>query len=126
MAEALRQKRSPAWYESSRDEFLLASKEHIAEQLAGRAADESLAIEAAQTEEWRQSIAVLQRNLGERIPILRTLLSGPGSESIRHVILEFDFRRRGLRMDCVLLADGVLFVIEFKRTSLARAPIVIK
>lgn len=121
MAEALRQKRSPAWYESSRDEFLLVSKEHIAEQLAGRAADESLAIEAAQTEEWRQSIAVLQRNLGERIPILRTLLSGPGSESIRHVILEFDFRRRGLRMDCVLLADGVLFVIEFKRTSLARA-----
>ena len=39
-----------------------------------------------------------------------------GTSRERHVILEFDFRRRGLRMDCILLAEGVLFVIEFKRT----------
>ena len=99
MTIALRRTRSPAWYESSRRDFLLASKEQIADQLAGCAADESLTIESAQTEEWRQSIAVLQRNLDERIPIIRELLSGRGSETIRHVILEFDFRRRGLRLD---------------------------
>jgi hypothetical protein len=121
MSESLRRKSSPAWYESSRDEFLLATKERIADQLAGRAADESLTVEPAQTQEWRQSIAVLQRNLDERIPIIRELLSGGGSEEIRHVILEFDFRRRGLRLDCVLIADGVIFVVEFKRTRLVHA-----
>jgi len=121
MTQTPRRRRSPAWYEGSRDEFLLTSKERIAEQLAGRAADESLAIEEAQSEEWRQSVAVLQRNLDERIPIIRNLLTGPGSAAIQHVILEFDFRRRGLRMDCVLLADGVLFVVEFKRSGLNRA-----
>jgi len=36
-------------------------------------------------------------------------------------LLEFDFHRRGLRIDCLLLADGVLFVIEFKRTKFQRA-----
>ena len=61
------------------------------------------------------------KNLNERIPILRTALMAPGCEAIRHVILEFDFHRRGLRMDCLLLGDGILFVIEFKRTKLQRA-----
>ena len=112
---------SPAWYYGTRDEFLAERNDVIANQLAGRAADESLEIEAAQAEEWRQSVDVLQRSLDERIPILRKALLSPGCETVRHVILEFDFRRRGLRMDCLLLADGVLFVIEFKRTRIQRA-----
>jgi hypothetical protein len=116
-----RSRRSAAWYYGTREEFLATPIDEIANQLAGRAADESLEIEQAQAEEWRESVDVLQKSLDERIPILREALMTSGCESIRHVILEFDFHRRGLRMDCLLLADGVLFVIEFKRSRLQRA-----
>jgi len=108
----------PAWYHGTREEFLAASNTIIANQLAGRAAEESLEIETYQNEEWRRSIDLLQRTLDKRIPILREALLSDCGNSIRHVILEFDFRRRGLRMDCLLLGDGVLFVIEFKRSKI--------
>lgn len=108
---------APAWYFGTREEFLATSKDSIADQLAGRAASESLEIESYQDQEWRSSIDLLQKALDERVPILREALQSPQGQLIRHVILEFDFRRRGLRMDCVLLADGVLFVVEFKRTK---------
>ena len=114
-------KYSPAWYEGTRQQFLATPKDAISNQLAGRAADESLEIEPAQRDEWRRSVELLQKSLDERIPILREALMVPGCELVRHVILEFDFRRRGLRMDCVLLAEGVLFIIEFKRSQLERA-----
>ena len=109
---------SPAWYFGTREEFLASSRDSIADQLAGRAASESLEIESYQNQEWRSSIDLLQKALDERVPILRKALQSPQGKQIRHVILEFDFRRRGLRMDCILLADGVLFVVEFKRTKL--------
>ena len=114
-------KSSPAWYDGTRQQFLATPKDAISNQLAGRAADESLEIESAQRDEWRRSVELLQKSLDERIPILREALMVPGCELVRHVILEFDFRRRGLRMDCVLLAEGVLFIIEFKRSQLERA-----
>jgi hypothetical protein len=116
-----RSRRSAAWYYGTRDEFLATSRDAITNQLAGRAADESLEIESAQSEEWRRSVDILQKSLDERIPILREALMAQGCELIRHVILEFDFHRRGLRMDCLLLADGALFVIEFKRSQIQRA-----
>lgn len=121
MAVKQPRKVSAAWYFGTREDFLSTPRDTIANQLAGRAADESFEIEPAQTEEWRQSVDVLQRTLDERIPILREALNAPGCESVQHVILEFDFHRRGLRMDCLLLADGALFVIEFKRSKLQRA-----
>jgi hypothetical protein len=121
MAQAAVNKHLSAWYFGTRDEFLAASKDVIANQLAGRAIDEGLETEPAQGEEWRRSVEILQRSIDKQIPILRQALSLPACDSIRHVILEFDFRRRGLRMDCVLLADGVLFVVEFKRAKLDRA-----
>jgi hypothetical protein len=114
-------RRSAAWYYGTRDEFLATSRDAITNQLAGRAADESLEIESAQSEEWRRSVDILQRSLDERIPILREALMAPDCEFVRNVILEFDFHRRGLRMDCLLLADGGLFVIEFKRSQIQRA-----
>jgi hypothetical protein len=109
---------TPAWYFGTREEFLATSKDSIADRLAGRAASESLEIESYQNQEWRSSIDLLQKALDERIPILREALQSLQGKMIRHVILEFDFRRRGLRMDCILLAEGVLFVVEFKRTKL--------
>jgi hypothetical protein len=111
----------PAWYHGSREEFLLASNITIANQLAGRAAEESLEIESFQSDEWRRSIDLLQRTLDKRIPILREVLQSDSGHWIRHVILEFDFRRRGLRMDCLLLGDGVIFVVEFKRSKIQAA-----
>ncbi|MSQ48602.1 MAG: hypothetical protein EXR78_09525, partial [Deltaproteobacteria bacterium] len=110
-----------AWYHSSRAAFLATPREQIANQLAGRAAKESLEIEAHQSEEWERSVGLLQKSLDERIPILQRALASPGGEAIRDVVLEYDFRRRGLRMDCLLLGDGVLFLVEFKRSKLGRA-----
>lgn len=112
---------SPAWYSGTRDEFLGASNIDIADKLAGRAAAESLEIEAYQNEEWLKSIELLQQSLSQRIPILRAALQSDAGELVRHVVLEFDFRRRGLRMDCLLFGDGVLFVIEFKRSKIESA-----
>lgn len=111
----------PAWYHGSREEFLAESHITIANQLAGRAAAESLEIESFQSDEWRRSIDLLQRTLDKRIPILREVLQSEGGHWIRHVILEFDFRRRGLRMDCLLFGDGVIFVVEFKRSKIQAA-----
>ncbi len=110
-----------AWYHDTRRAFLAASTQSIANQLARRSVEESLDTEPSQAEEWLRSVGVLQQNLGDRIPILRSALSTPGCEAIRHVVLEFDFRRRGLRMDCVLIGAGILFVVEFKRSKLERA-----
>lgn len=113
--------KSPAWYSGSREDFLGTPIESITNQLAGRAADESLEIESYQSEEWKRSVDLLQKTLDKRIPILRDALTASGCEAIKHVILEYDFHRRGLRMDCLLLGNGILFVVEFKRSKIQRA-----
>jgi len=56
--------------------------------------------------EWERSIAELQDALRD-----------DGMRFITGVLAEYDFRRRGLRIDFVLIADGTLFVLEFKRNS---------
>lgn len=110
-----------AWYDAERKSFLRTHAREIADRLAGRATEESLSIESEQFEEWQQSVGLLQSSLGDRIVEVQEALASVECEEIRHVILEFDFRRRGLRMDCVLLGDGILFVIEFKRSVLTSA-----
>ncbi len=110
----------PAWYSATRFEFLETPVDQIANQLAGRAAYESLEIESSQAREWHLTIDLLQKNLDDRIAVLREALQEPAFDAVQNVILEFDFRRRGLRMDCLLLADGALFVVEFKRSVLSR------
>jgi hypothetical protein len=112
---------SPAWYVGARGQFLATAPERIRDQLAGRAAQENLEVESAQGEEWLRSLGQLQQHLDDRIAIVRRALSHADCAAITHVILEFDFRRRGLRMDCLLLAAGALFVVEFKRSTLTRA-----
>lgn len=109
---------SRAWYHSTRADFLSHSKEVIANQLVGRAIADHLEIHQEQAEEWQASVALLQSHLADRIPLLRAALSGTAGEQVHQVILEYDFRRRGLRLDCVLLCPGVVFVIEFKRSRI--------
>lgn len=109
------------WYSRSRKEFLQETGEHIAEILSRRASQEYLEIPPQQVEEWERSVGILQANLTERIPQLQAALNHPAGEEFHHVVLEFDFRRRGLRIDVILLGAGVLCVIEFKRSRLGEA-----
>jgi len=109
--------KSPAWFADTREAFLTLTDDTITGQLTMRAAEESLEVEAAQCEEWKKSINLLQSALGDRIPILREALNSEGGQKISHIILEYDFRRRGLRIDCILIGEGLLFVVEFKRNK---------
>jgi hypothetical protein len=111
-----------AWYVKDRETFLRDQVQTVVGALASGAAAEGLHIEQDQHEEWRSSVGVLQRELRHRtgeIELLRSTLAAPDLAEFRHVLLEFDFRRRGLRMDCVLLGDGIIAVVEFKRSKLA-------
>jgi hypothetical protein len=121
MTEPKAEAPTPAWYVGQREQFLATGPVQIRDQLAGRAADENLEVESAQSEEWLRSLGLLQKHLDDRIAIVQRALSHADCAAITHVILEFDFRRRGLRIDCLLLAAGVLFVVEFKRSTLTRA-----
>ena len=113
-----------AWYESDRDSFLRDDLKMVVGQLASAAALQRLHIEPEQHEEWSSSIGVLQSELADRVrevEVLRQTLSSPDLADFRDVILEYDFRRRGLRLDCVLLGSGIIAVIEFKRSTIAAA-----
>ncbi len=113
-----------AWYVKDRETFVRDSVQTVIGELATSAAAEGLHIEQDQHIEWRASVGVLQRELQNRaneIALLRSTLAAEDLNAFRHVLLEFDFRRRGLRMDCVLLGDGIITVIEFKRSRLVAA-----
>lgn len=113
-----------AWYWNHREGFLSEGVKSVVGQLASNAVAQGLHVEPEQDQEWRSSIGVLQRELQRRareVELLKSTLAAPELAEYRHVILEFDFRRRGLRMDCVLLGDGIVAVLEFKRTKLAAA-----
>jgi hypothetical protein len=108
-----------AWYVNDRSAFLRAEVHDVVGQLASSATREGLHIEPEQHDEWHASVGVLQIELARRareIEILRDTLRSADLAEFRHVILEYDFRRRGLRLDCVLLGDGVITVVEFKRS----------
>ncbi len=113
-----------AWYRSDREGFLLERVQSVVGQLATNAIAEGLHVEPQQHEEWNSSIGVLQRELQHRareVELLREALASPQLAEYQHVLLEFDFRRRGLRIDCVLLGAGIVAVIEFKRSRLTAA-----
>lgn len=112
---------SAAWYADTREAFLAMSSNGIRDQLAAHAAIAGLDVPPDQSDEWLRSTSILQENLGNQVQIIRSALQSESGHAVHHVILEYDFRRRGLRMDCLLLASGVLFVVEFKRTSIGKA-----
>ena len=91
-------------------------------QLATRANHEGWAIDKEQQQEWERSVELLQGRLrgprGAPIAALREALAEAGLEEVQEVLLEYDLRRRGLRVDCVLLAPGAILVVEFKRSAL--------
>ena len=113
-----------AWYASDRVRFIRDDLEVVVATLAGAAVKQGLHVEPEQHAEWASSVGLLQSQLTERVrqvEILREALSAPDLSDYRHVILEYDFRRRGLRLDCVLLGSGIVVVVEFKRSTITAA-----
>ena len=114
-----------AWYSADRASFLVADDEGIVRQLSDTATRRGWHVEPDQHQEWGSSVRVLKgRELEARrevVELVRTALQAPELGDFTDIVLEYDFRRRGLRIDCVLLAPGVVVVVEFKRTKLTAA-----
>ena len=97
-----------SWYKSTKEAFLTSSVADIYFQLDKSARLDGYSIELEQKEEWEETILSVKE-----------ALKYPGLDSIKGVLLEYNFRRRGLRIDFVLLAPGITFVLEFKRGDIS-------
>ena len=95
-----------AYYSSSVDSFLLLKDEEIIGRLnlAGTAFASQWTIT---TTSWESSIQLLKNSLHE-------LIAENSSVENWHILLEYDIPRLGRRIDAVLLATDVIFVIEYK------------
>lgn len=119
-----RQPGGRAWYAAGRERFVAQEAAAVAGELASEAARQGWAIESEQQEEWERSVALLQRRLGRgHLRTLARALEQPDAHPVQNVALEYDLRRRGLRIDCLLFAPGVLLVLEFKRSELTGAAV---
>jgi hypothetical protein len=110
-----------AWYAAARNEFLDMPHDKVVERLASAAGKDGWHIEPEQHEEWLASVDLLQNHLSQAVTILRQSLADPTLAEFEAVILEYDMRRRGLRIDCVLLGRGAIAVLEFKRNAAQKA-----
>ena len=112
----------PSWYRGTRLEFLGSQTEEIVGRLHSSANRDNWDIQSEQSKEWEASIGILRESLSESraedLALIRKALMNPKSAEIREIILEYDFMRRGLRIDGLLFAPGVIFVVEFKRGKL--------
>ena len=86
-----------AYYEADLATFCTANENEILGELTAR---HSFALENQQRDAWRQQITLLKTSL---IDI-----------AIGRIYFEFSIPRMGKRADVVVLARGVVFVIEFK------------
>jgi len=99
-----------SWYKSPVDVFLSASLQDIYFTLDKSAREDGYSIESEQKEEWEATIGVVKKALAR-----------PGLDLIKGILAEYNFRRRGLRIDFVLLAPGAVFVVEFKRGDVTQS-----
>ena len=114
-----------AWYCAERGVFLGATVDDVVGALSSAASAGGWHVEVDQHKEWTTSVHLLQAELTTTakngVEMLRDALSSPELAEFTDVILEYNFRRRGLRMDCVLIAPGLIAVLEFKRSRLCAA-----
>jgi hypothetical protein len=110
-----------AWYSATRSEFLEMPHDKVVERLTNAAGRDGWHVEPEQHEEWLASVDLLQNHLSRAVTILRQSLADRNLADFEAVILEYDMRRRGLRIDCVLLGKGVIAVLEFKRNAVQKA-----
>ena len=114
------------WWHGSREQFLDLSVEELKNKLLITAAEENWDIQESQKIEWEETIQLLKDSVDEsgkksRVQLLIDAISHPELKVINGIILEYDFKRRGLRMDAILLCGGNIIVIEFKRASIDSA-----
>ena len=96
----------PGWWRGSREQFLNESPDDITGKLWKVATSDGWNIEHEQATEWRESISLLRTHaFDDPVDILRNALRTDQLEYIDSVILEYDFRRRGLRIDAILLLE---------------------
>lgn len=111
-----------AWYCAKRAAFAEASVEDVVRTLSHAASSDGWHVEKDQHQEWEKSVELLQSDLSitstDACSILQKALASPALDAFTDVILEYDFRRRGLRIDAVLFAPGLIVVLEFKRSRL--------
>ncbi|VTT98809.1 Uncharacterized protein OS=Mariniradius saccharolyticus AK6 GN=C943_03553 PE=4 SV=1: DUF2075 [Gemmataceae bacterium] len=100
----------PSWYKNSRLGFLADDNKLILGCLQEVAGAERWEIPPDQIEEWQASLTAL-----------KGVLEVSACHFIDAVIVEYDFRRRGMRIDFILFAPGALFVLEFKRGEITAA-----
>ena len=112
-----------AWYSSSRREFLILETSTVVAKLSDHATRDGWHIEPEQHEEWTASVSILQQQLTRKVQVLQSVLSDPSLEAFETIVLEYDLRRRGLRIDCLLLGQGIIVVLEFKRGDVLKAHI---
>ena len=113
-----------AWYQKERIQFLRDPLGTVVGELSTAANMGGLRVEPEQVEEWNTSVGVLQTNLDEKtrmVEVLQETLNSQELADYEHVVLEYDLRRRGLRLDCVLLGKGIIAVIEFKRNAITNS-----
>lgn len=95
----------PAYYARSVGEFLKDTDASILGVLADANAEANfLQLESAAIEAWNQQFSVLREALSKT----------PPDSSQWRLLLEFPIPRRQRRIDVVLLARDLIFVIEFK------------
>lgn len=93
-----------AWYEAERTHFLSEQVDRVVDRLASAAGEQGFHIEPEQHQEWNASVGLLKEHLDEKariVALLKEALSCPELSAYEHILLEYDFRRRGLRVDCV-------------------------
>jgi hypothetical protein len=96
-----------SWFRSDFAEFLLTPDESIVGRLAARAGDLSLDTKVQSMAAWRETLRVLREATNE----VTTKL--PESRAWQ-LLLEFEVPRRRKRIDVVLLARDLIFLIEVK------------
>lgn len=93
-----------SWYKNTREGFLADDLSTIIATLHKSAAEDRWQIDPDQDDEWRETLSVLRKALCDET-----------TKFITGVLVEYDFRRRGIRIDYVLVSAGALYVLEFKR-----------
>ena len=93
-----------SWYKNTREGFLADDLSTVVAALHRSASEERWQIDPDQDDEWRATLAVL-----------RDALRDESTRFITGLLAEYDFRRRGIRIDFILISAEALFVLEFKR-----------
>jgi hypothetical protein len=100
----------PALYADSLQKFIEIDPATLLGALTGGLADEGFDTTVATTRSWQREIVELQTALGH-------LVERASAASQWSILLEYVLPIVGQRLDCVLLADDIIYVIEYKGGS---------